>query len=265
VDERPVVLIAGAVPLYRVLTVGATGTDVRELEQALTSFGYRGFTVDNRYTASTAVAVKRWQKRLGLLQTGRVDVNQVVVAPGPVRVTEHKAEVGAHADGPVLGYTGTTRTVTVPLPVTQQQLVRVGLAATVSLPDGRSVAGKVASVSTVASTPSESTGGPVAADQGPPGSGPATVDVVVTIADQSALGSLDRAPVQLNLAASERKDVLTVPVAALLALAEGGYGVQVVNGGTTRYVAVTTGMFGDGLVEISGPGITEGVVVGVPA
>jgi multidrug efflux system membrane fusion protein len=59
--------------------------------------------------------------------------------------------------------------------------------------------------------------------------------------------------------------VLTVPVAALLALSEGGYGVQVVEGTGTRIVAVETGLFADGRVEISGSGIAAGTNVGVPS
>lgn len=55
-----------------------------------------------------------------------------------------------------------------------------------------------------------------------------------------------------------------MPILALLALAEGGYGVQVVEGGTTRTVVVRTGMFAGGRVEVSGAGIAEGTVVGVP-
>jgi len=58
--------------------------------------------------------------------------------------------------------------------------------------------------------------------------------------------------------------VLTVPVAALLALSEGGYGVQVVSGGTSHIVAVQVGMFAGGRVEISGAGIDVGTLVGVP-
>jgi multidrug efflux pump subunit AcrA (membrane-fusion protein) len=63
-----------------------------------------------------------------------------------------------------------------------------------------------------------------------------------------------------------RENVLTVPVAALLALAEGGYGVEVVQGSTSTYVPVTTGLFADGRVEISGGGtaIAEGTRVGMP-
>jgi hypothetical protein len=59
--------------------------------------------------------------------------------------------------------------------------------------------------------------------------------------------------------------VLTVPVAALLALAEGGYGVQVVTGTATRIVAVRTGLFAAGRVEVSGDGLTEGMTVGMPS
>ena len=52
--------------------------------------------------------------------------------------------------------------------------------------------------------------------------------------------------------------------AALLALAEGGYGVEIVEGSTSRIVAVKTGMFAGGRVEISGEAIAEGMLVGVP-
>ena len=60
------------------------------------------------------------------------------------------------------------------------------------------------------------------------------------------------------LTGDERKDVLTVPVAALLALAEGGYGVEVVDGGDRRIVAVETGLFAGGRVEVTGDGHRRG-------
>jgi hypothetical protein len=53
-------------------------------------------------------------------------------------------------------------------------------------------------------------------------------------------------------------------VAALLALAEGGYGVQVAEGDASRVLAVTTGLFADGRVEVTGTGLTEGTSVVVP-
>jgi peptidoglycan hydrolase-like protein with peptidoglycan-binding domain len=263
VDERPVVLLAGHFPLYRLLAIGVRGPDVEILERNLNEFGYTGFTVDMTFSASTAAAVRRWQRDAGLVRTGTVDVDQVVVAPGEIRVTEHRATAGAEATGPVLTYTGTTRVVTVRLEVVRQHLVRPGLAATVTLPDGRAVEGTVAAVGSVATVAADGPG--AAGAPGAPQSGTATVEVVVTVADQAALGTLDAAPVDLLLVANERRNVLTVPVGALVALAEGGYGVQVVEGTTSRYVAVKTGMFGGGRVEISGEGIAEGLTVGMPA
>ena len=76
---------------------------------------------------------------------------------------------------------------------------------------------------------------------------------------------LDQATVDVAFTVAEREDVLAVPVAALLALAEGGYGLEVVDGRTTRIVAVQTGLFAGGKVEVSGGGITEGTVVGEPS
>jgi hypothetical protein len=112
------------------------------------------------------------------------------------------------------------------------------------------VAGTVSNVGTVAT----------AGSQG----GSATVDVTITLTDQSQLGSLDQAPVDVTVVSAKAENVLTVPVSALVALAEGGYGVQLVTGSTTRYVAVQTGMFANGRVEISGPDIKAGTIVGVP-
>ena len=49
-----------------------------------------------------------------------------------------------------------------------------------------------------------------------------------------------------------------MPVAALLALAEGGYGVQVVDGRHDPLRGGETGLFADGRVEITGDGLAEG-------
>lgn len=256
VDNHPVPLLYGSLPLYRPLAPGSTGDDVKELERNLYALGYRGFTVDSDYTSATASAVKQWQSDLGLTKTGTVAPGQVAVASGPVRVDTLKAAVGDPASGPVYTYTATTRVVTVALDVAKQDLVRPGVKATITLPDGRDVSGTVKTVGTVATSSSN--------NNDPNSSTSATIDVTIGVADQGALGSLVSAPVDVTLVSEQAKNVLSVPVAALVALAEGGYGVQVVNGSTTRYVAVQTGMFADGRVEISGDGIAEGTTVGMP-
>lgn len=256
VDNKPVVLLYGSIPLYRTLAPGVDGWDVKLLENNLSKLGYDGFHVDDEYTDATADAVRDWQDDLGLDETGTVTSAQVVVASGPIRVAETKKREGDLASGPVLVYTGTTRIVTVDLDVAKQELVRKGVAATVELPNGKQVAGKVERVGTVAT---QAPGG--GADQQETTT---TIEVTVSLKDQKALGRLDQAPVDVVLRADQREDVLTVPVNALVAQAEGGYGVQVVEGSTTRFVPVETGMFAEGRVEVSGDGLAEGITVGVP-
>ncbi len=274
-DERPVVALYGSLPLYRTLRAGVKGTDVKQFEENLSKLGYTGFTVDETYTAGTAEAARSWQADLGLTGTGAVEPGQLVVTPGAVRVAGHTARVGdlvggdSGGGGPVLSYTGTTRLVTVELEVADQALAAKSRTVTLTVPGRGPVKGTISQVGTVATAPEQtSNAAGEQATSAPGGSDSAAsdarVEVTVTIADQQALGSLDAAPVDVDFVSEQRADVLAVPVAALLALPNGGYGVEVVEGAATRIVAVKTGMFAAGRVEVSGGGIAEGVAVGVP-
>jgi hypothetical protein len=55
-----------------------------------------------------------------------------------------------------------------------------------------------------------------------------------------------------------------VPVEALLALAEGGYAVEVVDGTSSQLVAVVPGTYAEGWVEIEARSIHPGTKVAVP-
>ncbi|GII57158.1 peptidoglycan-binding protein [Planotetraspora thailandica] len=250
-DADRVPLLYGTLPLYRVLTTGVEGRDVRQLEQNLARLGYDGFTVDDTFTSATRAAVEAWQDDLGLPETGRVAPGDVVVHDGPLRVAEVKAALGGQAAGPVLTITGTTREVTVALDVADRHMVKKGTKASVELPDGTTVQGTVASVGKVATQATDAQG-----------ETETTVEVIVSVRDDAKLRSYDTAPVDVTIVSAKRENVLAVPVAALLALSEGGYGVQVEEGPATRYVAVETGMFADGKVEVTG--VDEGATVVVP-
>lgn len=249
-DELPVVLLYGPLPMYRPLAEGVEGTDVAQFERNLAALGYEGFTVDEKYSASTVAAVKRWQKDLGLAETGTVERAQVVAAPGAVRIAEQLVRVGASATGDMVSYTGSTRIVTMSASAAEAAWAAKGTAVTVTLPDGGTVAGKVAGA---------------AAGEAPAGAdAPPTVEITVAIADQKALGALEKGSVTVRYVAQKRDEVLTVPVSALLALAEGGYGLEVVAATGPRIVAVEVGLFADGRVEVSGDGLADGALVGVP-
>ncbi|GAA4618608.1 peptidoglycan-binding protein [Actinoallomurus liliacearum] len=250
VDDHPVPLLYGALPLYRTLADGTKGRDVLQFERNLQALGYTGFTVDETYTAATAAAVKRWQEDLGLDETGKVAPGSVLFASGAIRVAERKAQVGDRVSGPVLTYTGTTRQVDVNLDVQYQRLAKKGAKVSVELPGGGTTKGRITKVGKVAT-----------AGQG---NDPTTVAVTVAVDDQGSLGSFDKAPVAVYLTSRRHENVLSAPIEALLAQSDGGYAVQVVDGGRVRTVPVETGAFTQGKVEISGSGLSEGMSVGVP-
>jgi peptidoglycan hydrolase-like protein with peptidoglycan-binding domain len=270
VNRRPVVLIYGRLPLYRTLRQHITdGPDVRQLERALRDIGHGGaLLVDDHFTAATARAVRAWQRKLGLRRTGTVDASQVVFLPGKVRVAEAKVAVGDKVGGasPVLTVTATRRVVHVDLKAEDQDMARPGTAVTVELPDGVTTPGRIVSVGAVARKADSQDEPGSSGDQSTAGSGgEATVDVQIELTNPRRAGRLDQTPVTVGMERSRRVNVLTVPVEALLALREGGFGVEVIGaGGARRIVAVRTGAYGGGRVEISGSGLAEGVRVGVP-
>ncbi|MGH9210348.1 MAG: hypothetical protein ACRD2C_06650 [Acidimicrobiales bacterium] len=100
---------------------------------------------------------------------------------------------------------------------------------------------------------------------GAPGApaGQPTVEVTVTLEDPGAAGALDEAPVTVRVVTRAAEDVVAVPLDALLALAEGGFAVERVVGRHTELVAVETGAFADGWVEVAGD-VAEGDEVVVP-
>ncbi|MCM2393341.1 peptidoglycan-binding protein [Streptomyces albipurpureus] len=249
-------------------TTPLRGMDVKQFETNLSALGYSGFTVDESYSELTAQAVKRWQKDLGIPQTGRVSAGDIVYGPGPIRIAATSVRVGGSAAGDPVSYTSTSRMVSVNAPAADTEWAQRGSSVTVELPDGRSVKAKVASVGNDASAPTEGSGSGEGSDggTGAAGSGPATVSVVITFSDQKALGRLESGPVTVRYVVKERKGVLTVPVAALVALAEGGHALELAADGTgsDRFIPVRTGLFAGGKVEVTSPALSEGAKVRIP-
>jgi peptidoglycan hydrolase-like protein with peptidoglycan-binding domain len=261
VDTKPVTLMYGSVPLYRTLREGVDdGRDVKQLESNLRALGYGDdMTVDDEFTAATAEAVKDWQDDLGLPETGSVDASQVVFQPGAVRVSEVKKDVGdQNGPGqPALTVTGTKQIVHVDLDASKQTLAKKGAAVTIELPDGKQIKGRITAVGTVAKSSNSDQDNPNEDDS-------STIDVDISLSGKGT-GRLDEAPVSVDMESERAKNVLSVPVEALLALREGGFGVEVVEGATSRIVPVELGTYGGGRVEVTGNGVSEGMKVGVPA
>jgi peptidoglycan hydrolase-like protein with peptidoglycan-binding domain len=260
VNEQPVTLLMGKIPMYRDLAPGDSGPDVRQLEVNLEKLGYGGLTADGVYTSSTAEAVRDWQDDIGAEQTGVVSRGSVAFIPVRGRVDSLYVDVGdpVSPGTPVLDITGTEQVVSLEVDVDDRDLVEVDADVTVALPDGTQIAGTVTSLNVVEPEPPAGVAEGTAAAPTDP-----VAEVEVTLADPAPKEFID-GPVDVIVGVDERAGVLSVPVNALLALAEGGYGLEVVSDdGSTKLVAIDTGLFAEGRVEVSGGGITEGTVVGV--
>lgn len=170
---------------------------------------------------------------------------------------------------PVLDLTATQHTVTAEVDAGQQQSVHQGDQVSVLMPDGHTtVPGTVTDVSRVATAQQnqgQGSGGSGGGSGGPGGS-QATVAVTITLANESAAGTLDQAPVYVSITTASQRNVLAVPVTALLAQSNGDYAVAVHSGGRRHLVVVQPGLYSDGgLVQVSGAGLAEGDLVEVPS
>lgn len=224
VDDRPVTLAEGDVPLYRELALRSTSTrdeagdrvglmtgdDVRQLQRFLLDAGFDDdgrLADDGEFGPTTERAVEDWQRAVGHPATGRVDGRQLVFSPQPLRIA---ADLRAGAAAQDVSVTSTTPQVTVQLGTRDRILFAVGAEVDVELDEERTVAGVVREVQRV----SADDGGQV-------------TQAVVDVADAPA-----DAPASVRVVARRTlaQAAVLVPVNALLALAEGGWAVEVVDG-----------------------------------
>ncbi|MGH3492762.1 MAG: peptidoglycan-binding protein, partial [Sciscionella sp.] len=238
-----------------------------ELNNDLVALGYAdGLGLDassDEFSWATKVAVERLQAAFGVDETGALSLGQVVFLPTAVRVTTVSATLGGQSGGTVLLATSTTRQVSIALDAAEQSQVKKGDKVMITLPNNRTTPGTVTSVGTVATSSSSNSS---SSDNGP-GSTP-TITVKVTPTHSAATGTLDQAPVQVSITTASVGNTLVVPVTALLALAGGGYAVEVIGAHAVHsLVPVEPGLFDDaaGLVQVAGSGLRAGQHVVVPA
>jgi peptidoglycan hydrolase-like protein with peptidoglycan-binding domain len=268
VDERPVVLLSGSKPAWRPLGEGVSdGRDVRQLKQNLRALGYddeQELTIDQRFDAATAAAIKRWQEALGVTATGRIALGEIVFLPGARRVGTVTVALGdrVRPGARVMATSSTKRLVIAQIDASDQEDVAVGDEVTIDLRNGTTTTGAISEVGKVASVPTtESSGGQMSS-----GSTTSTITFDVQLDKPAVAGALDQAPVDVGVTSERAKNALSVPVSALLALRGGRYGLEVVRSGTTSVVEVTPGLYSDGgYVQIKRGAVKAGDLVVVPA
>jgi hypothetical protein len=138
--------------------------------------------------------------------------------------------------------------------------VKIGDPVAITLPDGRTTAGVLSRIGTVATSSSNNGAGS--------GSSPPTIPIYITLEHPQAAGNLDRAPVQTRITTTTVKHTLAVPVTALRTQTGGGYTVETLDArGVHHLVAVAVGLFDDanGLVQVRTSSLAAGEHVLLPA
>lgn len=259
---------AAAVPaLTRDLAVGVTdGSDVKLFEQMLKLAGFDAdgaLTIDDHFDDATAQATAAWLGSIGIA----ADPAAVTVPHGAFTVVPAGLIVGTplvsegtilEGDTVVLSLSAPARQVTTTAPIGDETFA-LGATIDVEYPDGSVKPGTVIEVGNVATNTSNEPG--------------ATPSVPITIGVDSIPSSVEgfvEIPVTLRVVTAQIPNALVVPVSALVALKEGGYGVEVVSGknpdGTdeTHLVGVKPGLFTNGFVQVDGD-LTAGSDVVVPS
>ena len=257
VNERPVVLAAGTMPLYRTLEKIDTrrrdennqrlrlleGPDVRQLQQLLADTGHDAdgaLELDGVFGSSTEKAVKAWQETVGLSATGRVDSGQLVFAVDAVRVA---TELRVGSQFAALDVTRAEATVQVDTNNRDRSAISPDTPVQIVVPGAERIGGSA--------TKQEQT---VGADGSP-------IWRTTITPDADLPDGLTSATIEVvDVAAA---DATLVPASALLALAEGGFAVELVDGDTTRLIRVELIDVLDGRAAVRGD-VSPGDTVVVP-
>jgi len=252
VDDKPVLLLCGAVPAYRALKVGDAGRDVRELNRNLRVGGAT-------FTAKTETALAALQRRRAAEATGELALGDAVFLPVAVRIAKVTGQLGGPAQpgAQALNATSDALHVQVNLDPSDQGQVKRGDRAQITLPGNTTVTGRVDGFGRVAEAPAEQ--GSSAAD--------ATIPTYISLDHPGKAHGLDRAPVGVDITTAGVDDALSVPVTALVGKSGGGFAVEVVRAGGQRdLVAVRVGLFdtGGGRVQVEGD-LRAGDRVAVPS
>ena len=297
VDDQPVLLMNGTTPAYRDLSAADTpGSDIKELNRDLVKLGYGSGIIENsEWQYATTVGVEELQAAHEMTETGELTLGQAVFLPGAQLVNTLDATIGSGSSSSsssgssssssssssagtpsssgsataIMQTSSTHLVATVDLDASKQSEAKVGEKVTVEMPAGNTLNGKIIAVSPVAQSSSDSGSsgssgsGASSSDSSSSsssGSGTSTVPVTVALHGHHKGAGLDQAAVSVNFAQASAKNVLSVPVTALLATAGGNYAVQEA-AAPHKVIPVKVGLFAAGYVQISGSGINSGLQV----
>jgi multidrug efflux pump subunit AcrA (membrane-fusion protein) len=155
---------------------------------------------------------------------------------------------------PVLRTSSTRRIVSVDLEADQQSIAHRGQQVEVVLPDGAEVPGEVRALTTTE---------PPAAGEGPGEEAEPGVEATVAVTGMHRIPALDGATVNVLFTEQIRKQVLSVPLTALIAIGGERFAVYIREGSARRQIVVKPGLAAAGYAEVEGKGLRPGMRVEV--
>jgi multidrug efflux pump subunit AcrA (membrane-fusion protein) len=235
INSDVVVWLTGEFPAWRTLANGDEGTDVLQLETALTALGFNSddtVIVDEEFTYATASMVKDWQASLGVDETGHVELGSVVFGGDRTRVSAATVVIGdTVTSGATLVSIGTTeRFAFVEAEPGAAVGLTIGDTATVELNDRTQLAGMIDAIQ----------------------SGADTWTITIGFPDDTEFPPTDLTNVTMHWNDTVAAAALTIPSSALLRRDDGAYVVDVVaSDGAMKRVPVSIGTAVGTRVEIT--------------
>ena len=267
------VLMFGNIPAWRDMKDGITpGEDVRQLKLNLIALGYGTVETLGKgpdFTPGTRAAIIELQSDLNIVASGEIILGEVVFTQGTSLVkssstaqsvggkinagTElfyltpvEKVETQIGSDGSVTVNQDSLQIVEIQVDVSERNLVSEASKVEIELPDESLVPGIVREVGSLAVVPQE---------------GDPFLEVLISVDGSMEYFEWTGASVTVNVTKELASGVLATPVNGLLALLTGGYALEAVTGTGTVLIPVETGIYADGWVEVSGPGLKPGVEI----
>lgn len=175
VNLRPVIAAVGDVPAFRAIEADTEGPDVRQLQAMLATLGFFTRDADGIAGSATIKAIQRWQKSLGLDETGRVEEGDVIYLPAlPARINLNSEQIslGSSLAGgeQVVGVLSDAPTFTLSTTELQANQIAIGARVELSSPDGTAWGASVGSRSYDSTTQTvlfklEASGGTICGDK----------------------------------------------------------------------------------------------------
>jgi len=267
------ILMFGDIPAWRDMKEGiAPGEDIKQLKLNLIDLGYGTIETlgnDLYFNPATTAAISKLQSDMNLILSGEIILGEVIFTPGTslvkssssLQTVGRKLNAGSELfsltpiekvvtqtgpDGSVTILRESLQIVEIQVDVGDRNLVNEGTEVEIELPDESLVTGIVREVGNLAVVPQE---------------GDPFLEVLIGVKSSTEYFEWTGATVTINVTSELAKGVLASPVNGLLAILSGGYAVEIVTATGTTLIPIETGIYADGWVEITGPGLRSGTEI----